>query len=758
MKNIFKLLAVTALAGIAAASCTKESADVLKDGEQMEATFTAELPGNFGTKATIGDGTTVDELIFAVYDKDQNEITNLRQTVSIENKKATVKTTLIKGYQYSFIFWAQKKGNKYYNTDDLKSIKINYGEAVCNAEDMDAFVNAEKAIVFNDKNTNINVALRRPLAQINFGTQDYDQLTAQGKSVTNSEITISEVSSTFKPLEKATKKFADPVTATYKSATIPAGNIEINNESYRHIAMAYVLSGSYEDASIHDISAKFYYQDGKTYTAKVSNIPFKKNYKTNIYGNLLTTTNSFNVIVDESWDGNNDLDGAVGLLIAKIEAGAEVTLTEDLKLPANQKQITIVKGKTSTINLNGYKIITSNTAADASVFSVRGKLTINGDGEITNNGGGKTANVIQVEDGGQLIVNGGSYSVTGKGNACIYVLNDGKVTINGGKFESKEPDDNGTYFVLNQHDDISSASKMCFDVKGGTFINFDPAKTGTEPSGTSDNFVASGYQSTKVADNPTTYVVTKEGVTPVISQEGLNAAITGATKGSPVTIQLPANAIYTLDSGIAHEGDKSRNITFIGDGTQTVDIITKTISAEGGMLNYQRGSSFTFKDLKIKAGEGSFDGVVCDELIYEDCTISGKLTLYGKATFKNCTFNNTMADQYSIWTWGGTDVNFDGCTFNTNGKAILLYGRATAANPTNLKVENSIFNDAKNGAAGKAVIEIGNDYNATYSLVVNKCTVNGFAEGKNTNSKIWANKNSMDAAHLSVTIDGKKVQ
>ncbi len=756
MKNIFKLLAVTALAGLAAASCTKESAGVLKDGEQMEATFTAELPGNFGTKA-IGDGTTVDELIFAVYDKDQNEITSLRQSVPINSKKATVKTTLIKGYKYSFIFWAQKKGNKYYNTDDLKSIKINYSEAVCNAEDMDAFFNT-KEIVFNDKNTNISFTLNRPLAQINFGTQDYDKLTAQGKSVTNSEITISEVSSTFKPFEKSTKKFADPVTATYKSAAIPAGNIEINNESYKHIAMAYVLSGSWEDASIHDISAKFHYQDGKTYTAKVSNIPLKKNYKTNIYGNLLTTTNSFNVTINESWLGNNDLDGEVGLLIAKIEAGAEVTLTEDLKLPANRKQITIVKGKTSTINLNGYKIITSNTADDASVFSVRGKLTINGEGEITNNGGGKTANVIQVEDGGQLIVNGGTYSVTGKGNACIYVLNDGNVTINGGKFESKEPDNNGTYFVLNQHDDISTAGKMCFDVKGGTFINFDPAKTSTEPSGTSDNFVAAGYQSTKVSDNPATYVVTKQGVTPVTSQEGLNAAITGATKGSPVTIQLPANATYTLDNGIANEGDKSRNITFVGDGTQTLDIITKAVSAEGGMLNYQRGSSFTFKNLKIKAGENNFDGIVCDELTYEDCTISGKLTLYGKATFKNCTFDNTMADQYSIWTWGGTDVNFDGCTFNTNGKAILLYGQqATAENPTNLKVENSTFNDAKNGAAGKAAIEIGNDYNATYSLVVNKCTVNGFAEGKNTNSKVWANKNSMDAAHLSVTIDGTKV-
>lgn len=140
------------------------------------------------------------------------------------------------------------------------------------------------------------------------------------------------------------------------------------------------------------------------------------------------------------------------------------------------------------------------------------------------------------------------------------------------------------------------------------------------------------------------------------------------------------------------------------------------------------------------------------------CTIKGKLTLYGKATFVDCTFENDMADQYSIWTWGGTDVKFEGCTFNTNGKAILLYGRATAEKPTNLTVTNCTFNDRTNGSSGKAAIEIGNDYNATYNLTVSGCTVNGFAVGKNTGSTLWANKNSMDAAHLSVTIDGTKVQ
>ena len=238
------------------------------------------------------------------------------------------------------------------------------------------------------------------------------------------------------------------------------------------------------------------------------------------------------------------------------------------------------------------------------------------------------------------------------------------------------------------------------------------------------------------------------------SQEAVEDAITAGNG----TIELAPNGTFTLDNGIANEGANSRNITFVGDGTATVDVITNAITAEGGELNYQRGSTFTFENLTIQSGEGNFDGIVCDELVYKNCTIKGKLTLYGKATFINCVFENDMANQYSIWTWGGTDVTFEGCTFNTNGKAILLYGQATEAKPTNLVVKNCTFNDRKNGVAGKAAIEIGNDYNATYTLTVENATVNGFADGKNTGSKLWANKNSMDAAHLTVTIDGTRVQ
>ena len=66
----------------------------------------------------------------------------------------------------------------------------------------------------------------------------------------------------------------------------------------------------------------------------------------------------------------------------------------------------------------------------------------------------------------------------------------------------------------------------------------------------------------------------------------------------------------------------------------------------------------------------------------------------------------------------------------------------------------------------KAAIETGSNGDNTvtsnrYIIEVERTTVQGFAintNGTNTNSTLWANKNSMDAAHLTVTIDGVKVQ
>ena len=378
-------------------------------------------------------------------------------------------------------------------------------------------------------------------------------------------------------------------------------------------------------------------------------------------------------------------------------------------------------------------------------------VTITGGYYDGGNGGNNIC--VYAMNGATVTIQGGTFTVgsdASRAGNSVVESNGGNIVIEGGFFYTNY-NWNGFYYVLNQKNDNPGT----ITVKGGTFVNYDPSKGDDNLGG---SFVADGYSvvSEKHGDDTWYTVVKGTGVIPG-TQEDLNSAITHSTT-KDITVVMPADQTLTLNNGIANEGNKARNITFVGDGTQTVDVITEAVSAEGGQLNYQRGSTFTFENVTVQAGEGNFDGIVCDELVYRNCTIKGKLTLYGKATFINCTFDNTMANQYSIWTWGGTDVTFEGCTFNTNGKAILLYGQATAEKPTDLVVNNCTFNDRKSGTAGKAVIEVGNDYNATYTLTVNHATVNGFAAGKNTGSHLWANKNSMDAAHLTVTIDGTKVQ
>lgn len=779
-KNLFKTFAIAAMAVLAGA-CAKEQVGP-SDGETTEVSFNVEVPGVSMVTKGISDAASVDELVFQALlqhkytDPETNKhvteyipVPELTKVVPVVDKKASITASLVKGQFYQFIFWAQKKGTGYYNVNteelsniDLRTITLDYKKVKTNDESLDAFYAVEGPTKGREFST--DVKLKRALAQINFGSEKSDR---QDAKVSQASITLKNVPTTFYPLLAGNLSACGNISEqdiVLSDNDVMSEPLSVNSVNYDYLATTYVFAPK-KDQILVDASATFIFESGRTIAVKAPNAPVKQNFRTNIVGNLLFANAEWNVIINPDFQSG---DIAYDAVSSCLQAGQTVTLTEDYFVAAESAGVDIVAGANSVLNLNGHKFSNENGYADyKAALQVKGSLTINGEGTVNCQGGGSKANnAIYVENGGHLIINGGYYYVgkatTKKSNSTIFVQSNGNpslVEINGGVFEAEVGSD-GTPFVLNQADDLTV---NCFSVKGGTFVGFNPANV-NENKGAITSFVAEGYRSVKTEyEGKEAWKV--EEIPAVTTHEDFNSAITSASAGVSATIKLASNMTAVLDNGIANaDGDseaeqaKRRNLTFIGDGTQTFDVITKAINAEGGMLNYQRGSSFTFKNMSIKAGEGSYDGVVCDELVYENCTITGKLTLYGKATFVNCVFENTMANQYSIWTWGGTDVKFEGCTFNTNGKAILLYGGSSNKNPTNLVVTNCVFNDRNNGSAGKAAIEIGNDFNSTYSLTVNDFTVNGFAAGKNTDSKLWANKNSMDAAHLSVTIDRVKIQ
>ena len=752
-KKLLKSFAAAAMSVLAIA-CAKEQVGP-GEGALVEATFSVDVPGVEVSTKGLSDAASVNELVFDAF-RNQNDtvsIKGFRQVVAVENGRATIQVKLIKGQNYRFVFWAQKANNGYYNTDNLSHITVDYSKALANDSSLDAFFAKEE--VSNVQNPlSKTIILKRPFAQVNYVTKEE---LGEGLHIEQSQITVKNALTSFNPLRN---KLSGAKDVTFNYNAVPTEKLLIGGIEYNYLATAFILAKSDNSNDIVDVEAKFKANKGYSVTVSTPGLPCQRNYRTNVIGNFMSVDGTYNVEIDSAFKGDLQSDYVENAL----NSGQVVTLTEDYSLPEGSEGVAVFSGKTSVLNLNGKKFENRNgDKNNKAALQVRGMLTINGDGDVICEGGADN-NAVLVEDGGHLIINGGTYYVekdaNGKSNSTIYARKACTIEINGGVFSAEPNAEGKTPYVLNQADDLTV---NCFSVKGGIFVGFNPADV-NECHGKVTSFVAEGYRSVKTEyEGKEAWKV--EEIPAVTTQEDFNSAITSASAGVSATIKLASNMTAVLDNGIANADGKSdaeqakrRNLTFIGDGTQTFDVITKATNAEGGMLNYQRGSSFTFKNMSIKAGEGSYDGVVCDELVYENCTITGKLTLYGKATFVNCVFENTMANQYSIWTWGGTDVKFDKCTFNTNGKAILLYGQATEAKPTNLIVTNCTLNDRKNGAAGKAAIEIGNDYNATYNLTISDCVINGFAEGKNTGSKTWANKNSMDAAHLSVTIDRVKIQ
>ncbi len=169
------------------------------------------------------------------------------------------------------------------------------------------------------------------------------------------------------------------------------------------------------------------------------------------------------------------------------------------------------------------------------------------------------------------------------------------------------------------------------------------------------------------------------------------------------------------------------------------------------------GKTMTFENVEINSTEntGAYPGFARMSATFTDCVINGTLALYGDTTFIDCEFN-ISGDKYNIWTWSATNVTFQNCTFYSDGKAILLYGNTN----TTLTVNRCTFVDNGGLPDLKAAIEIGNDYNKSYNLIVNNTVVNGYEindKGINTGTTLWANKNSMGTDKLNVVVDGVDV-
>lgn len=288
------------------ASCTDELEN--RTDKYIDVQFALDVESNLTTRA-ISDGSQVTQLMYAVFDENGNVVLE-KQVKDNYFGQSTQNTPLIislaRGKTYQVAFWAQSSLCQAYNVSDDMKVTIDY-TGLNNNEIRDAFFASTGKITI-DKTTIVPVVLKRPFAQINVGSFPYDTEYAQemGMTVAKSSATIKGVANIINLVDGSVD---GEVTVNYELSAIPTEklNIDINGDGVKdlfdYLSMSYVLANV--ENTIHEMAFTFADESGNnSYTLAngLESIPMRRNCRTNIVGQILSSTTEFDIKIDPIYD------------------------------------------------------------------------------------------------------------------------------------------------------------------------------------------------------------------------------------------------------------------------------------------------------------------------------------------------------------------------------------------------------------------------------------------------------------------------
>ena len=311
MKKLF--FATICAAAILATSCEKSFDDVAVGGDKaVTLSVNIGLP-EISTRA-FADGTKATELKYAVYEGTAEtgltKIDNREYCGTTEiNLHTKLSFTLLKDHKYGLVFWAAPENDspyevKFEENGATMSYKEDSSPLSLNSDNNDAFYAYQEVTVTGDGS--VSVKLTRPFAQINIGTNDFDKAKTLG---IDTELLTSYIQV---PASGSLNLVTGEVETSATAGTVRfTGGVPENEtypvKGYEYLAMAYVLVGAEQETTI-DI--EFGYSSTgveTTTTRKIGSVPVRRNYRTNIYGALLTSSLDANVDIEPDTDGDKEV-------------------------------------------------------------------------------------------------------------------------------------------------------------------------------------------------------------------------------------------------------------------------------------------------------------------------------------------------------------------------------------------------------------------------------------------------------------------
>ena len=303
MKKLF-LMAVAAVAMLAT-SCSKDDTNAVAVGEKSTVTFAVEAPV-MATRADLGKAENVDQLYYAVYSEDGKthypELSGVKNN-AFSNLKATVEIELVNGKAYTVVFWAQNSQAPYTFDGKNAKVTVNYDdEFIGNQDSYDAFYKTHSVATVNGARTEKEIILTRPFAQLNIATADYETAINGGFTLEKVQVEVPAYSTlNFLKLDENGNETVENVenvetTRVFNFADIfTTEQITVGSNTYKLLSMNYILINTKELETVKFIAKQ---EDNLTQTYTYNNVPLQRNYKTNIIGNLLTSTLDFDITID----------------------------------------------------------------------------------------------------------------------------------------------------------------------------------------------------------------------------------------------------------------------------------------------------------------------------------------------------------------------------------------------------------------------------------------------------------------------------
>lgn len=775
-KKLF--LGMFAAAGMLfATSCSNDELDVVQSGNEAQVTFSLAAEGGIATRA-ISDGTGAKKLVYAVYNASGELIETIANTdvngQIVDNSAfdngltENVTITLAKGQQYTVAFWAQNPNCTAYTTTDLKNVTIDYA-GLNNDETRDAFFKAETFTVTG--NTEIDVVLKRPFAQINVGVYqtDWDAAKASGIEIEKSKVTIENAATSINLL---TGEVGGEQTIEYGFDIIPAQfatpetlDVDLDKdgtkENYVYLSMSYILANDettgYAKTALEDLDFTFAPISGNNinFSEGLNAVPVQRNWRTNIIGKILTGDVTFNITIDPIYDGeyNNGEAQPVninGVYYATIQDAVNNVNDGDVIKVATGTYTEVVKvasGKNFTLEAAGPNVVIAaldhQSNGTPSTVKVKG---ITFDNSITLAGWftGTAQNIAPCVGawGGNLTFEDCTFIVAGTSGRETGVMtwwttenNVMSLSFNNCTFEGQNDHANARAMQIYGYVNME-VSNCTFNTNKDYTLKYvanegNIATFSNNIVNNSENFVELG-SSVYPGSNYTANIINNtlgNGVNThiIANNENQNVNLNGNVSVIAEGVVKDANGNYIASS---NEGITNA----ISDGATTINLIQGNYvipsSAQGKTLTII--GTGTPEDVKVAVTKVGSGGENCDygldgsTVTFESITITTNSSTYiGYArcngTYKNCVINGT----YTLY----GDSKFERCTFNVSGDVYNIWtwgaknmefdrctfnsdGKALllyqeGTNTVNLTVKSCIFNDNGGLTSKKAAIEIG---------------------------------------------------